>query len=169
MVHFFTLSKKIEMMGKISYYSKEGYEKLKKQLEELEAQKPVYAQRIAEARELGDLSENAEYHAAREALSLLERKIAQVQEMLFNARVIDESELDNDLVLLLSKVKVKNVDTGQIMHFTIVSPGEADFKTSKISTESPLAKGLLRKKVGDVAEIDVPAGKLRLEILEISR
>ena len=156
-------------MGKISYYTKEGYEKLKKQLEELEAQKPVIAQRIADARELGDLSENAEYHAAREALALLEHKIAQVQEMLYNARIVDESELDSDMVLLLSKVKVKNLNTGQIMNFTIVSPGEADFKSGKISTDSPLAKGLLRKKVGDVAEIQVPAGLLRLEILEISR
>ncbi|NPA45925.1 MAG: transcription elongation factor GreA [Chlorobi bacterium] len=156
-------------MGNISYYTKESYEKLKKQLEELEAQKPVIAQRIADARELGDLSENAEYHAAREALSLLEYKIAQLQEKLSNARIVDTSELDTDKVLLLSKVKVKNLDNGQIMHFTIVSPGEGDFKSGKLSTDSPLAKGLLRKKVGDVAEIQVPAGLLRLEILDISR
>jgi len=156
-------------MGKIAYYTKEGYEKLKKQLEELEAQKPQVAQRIAEARELGDLSENAEYHAAREALALLEMKIAQMRELLFNARIVDESELDSDMVLLLSKVKVKNLDTGTVHEYTIVSPGESDFRTGKISTESPLGKGLLRKKVGDIAEIEVPAGKLRLEVLEISR
>ncbi len=156
-------------MGKIAYYTKEGYQKLKKQLEELEAKKPEVAQRIADARELGDLSENAEYHAAREALALLEMKIAQLREQLFNARIVDESELDSDMVLLLSKVKVKNLDTGQIQQFTIVSPGESDFRTGKIATDSPLGKGLLRKKVGDVAEIQVPAGKLRLEILDISR
>ena len=156
-------------MGKIAYYTKEGLEQLKQKLQALHEEKHQVAQRIAEARELGDLSENAEYHAAREKLALVERKIAGVQEMLFNARLIDESELDNSRVMLLSKVKVKNLDTGAELEYTLVSPGEADFLRGKISVESPVGKGLLQKQVGEVAEIQVPAGLLRLEILEISR
>ncbi len=156
-------------MGKIAYFSKEGLEKLQKELKELRAEHPKIAQRIAEARELGDLSENAEYHAAREAMALLEMKIAKLEETLANARVLDESDMDTDMVLILSNVKVKNLDTGKELVYTLVSPGEADYKQNKISIESPIGKGLLRKKVGDIAEIEVPAGIMRFEILEITR
>ncbi len=156
-------------MGKIAYFSEEGLQKLKDELKALRAEHPKIAQRIAEARELGDLSENSEYHAAREAMALLEMKIARLQETLANARVLDDSQLATDMVLILSKVKVKNLTTGAVQEFTLVSPGEADFKQGKISIESPVGKGLLRKKVGDIAEIQVPAGLMRFEILEISR
>ncbi|NPA43755.1 MAG: transcription elongation factor GreA [Chlorobi bacterium] len=155
-------------MSKIAYFSKEGYEKLKKELQALLDEKPKIAQRIAEARELGDLSENSEYHAAREALALLEMKIHQLQETLANARVLDE-ELDTDMALILSTVTFENLDTGQETSYTLVSPGEADFSQNKISIESPIGKALLRKRVGDIVEVQVPAGLMRLKIKNITR
>ncbi len=156
-------------MGKPVYYSKEGLQKIKDELQALLQEKPKIAQRIAEARELGDLSENSEYHAAREALALIEMKIAQLQETIFNARILDESELDPDLALILSKVTVKNLDTGKEEIFTLVAPAEANFKEKKISIESPVGKALLRKRVGDKVEVKVPVGLLRFEILKIER
>ncbi len=156
-------------MSKPVYYSKEGLQKIKDELDKLLKEKPKVAQRIAEARELGDLSENSEYHAAREALALLEMKIAQLQETLFNARVLDDSDLDPDLALILSKVTVRNLDTGKEEVFTLVAPAEANFKEKKISIESPVGKALLRKRVGDKVEVKVPVGVLRFEIIKIER
>ncbi len=156
-------------MGKIAYFSKEGLQKLKDDLDKLLKEKPKVAQRIAEARELGDLSENSEYHAAREALALLEMKIHQLQETLSNARLLDDSDIDPDKALILSTVTFVNLDTKKEFTYTLVSPGEADFKQKKISIESPIGKGLLGKKVGDEIEIQVPAGLMRIKILKITR
>ncbi len=156
-------------MGKISYFSKEGLQKLKKELEDLLKEKPKIAQRIADARELGDLSENSEYHAAREALALLEMKIYQLQETLANARVLKDDDLDPDLALILSTVTFVNLDTGKESTYTLVSSGEADIREKKISIESPIGKGLLGKRVGDEVEIQVPAGKMRIKITKITR
>ncbi len=156
-------------MGKISYYSKNGLKKLKAELEELLKEKPKIAQRIAEARELGDLSENSEYHAAREALALLELKIHKLQETLSNARVLEDDDLDPDLALILSTVTYVNTDTGKEYTYTLVSPGEADFKQKKISIESPIGKALLGKRVGDEVEVEVPAGIMRIKIKNITR
>ena len=156
-------------MGKISYFSKEGLKKLKDELNELMKEKPKIAQRIAEARELGDLSENSEYHAAREALALLEMKIHRLQETLANARVLDVDDLDPDKALILSTVTFVNLDTGKEFTYTLVSTGEADIREKKISIESPIGKGLLGKKVGDEVEIQVPAGTMRIKITKITR
>jgi len=155
-------------MSKVSYYSKEGYKKLKQELEELLKEKPKIAQRIADARELGDLSENSEYHAAREALAMLEMKIHQLQETLANARVLKE-DLDPDLALILSTVTFENLDTGQEFTYTLVSPAEADFANKKVSIEAPIGKALLGKRVGDEFEIQVPAGTMRVKIKKITR
>jgi transcription elongation factor GreA len=156
-------------MGKIAYFSKEGLKKLKAELNELLKEKPKIAQRIAEARELGDLSENSEYHAAREALALLEMKIHQLQETLANARVLDDKDLDPDKALILSTVTFVNLDTRKEFTYTLVSSGEADIREKKISIESPIGKGLLGKKVGDEVEIQVPAGTMRIKITKITR
>jgi transcription elongation factor GreA len=124
---------------------------------------------IAEARDKGDLSENAEYHAAKEAQGMLEMRISKLEELVRNARIIDESKLDVSKVLILSNVKIKNIKTGAMLNYTIVPESEADLKTGKISVNSPIAKGLLGKKVGDRTEIAVPAGILTLQIVEITR
>ena len=137
------------------------------QLKDIE--RPKASQAIAEARDKGDLSENAEYDAAKEAQGLLELKISKLEEIVSNARIIDESKLDDSKVLVLSKVKVKKIDNGMIMSYTLVAQKEADLKSGKISVESPIGKGLLGKKVGEIAEIQVPNGKIELEIIEISR
>lgn len=157
-------------MADITYYSKEGLEKLKEELQSLKTEgRASIARAIAEARDKGDLSENAEYDAAKEAQGLHEAKIAKLEEVLANARLIDESKLDTSKVLALSIVKLKNTKNGAIMTYQLVSETEADLKSGKISVKSPIAQGLLGKSVGDKAEIDVPAGKIELEILEISR
>jgi len=157
-------------MSKINYYTPEGLQKLKDQLEELKTvQRPSISQQIGEARDKGDLSENAEYDAAKEAQGMLEMKIAKLEAMYAGARVIDESQLDTDKVLALSIVKIKNLTTNANMTFTLVAESEADIKTGKISVSSPIGSGLLGKKVGEVAEIQVPAGLVKFEILEISR
>jgi transcription elongation factor GreA len=157
-------------MAEVAYFTKEGLEKLK---EELQYQKTVgrsnISKAIAEARDKGDLSENAEYDAAKEAQGLHEAKIAQLQETVANARLLDESKLDTSKVLALSFVKIKNRKNNTVMSYQLVSESEADMKSGKISVTSPIAKGLLGKKVGEVAEITVPAGKIEFEILEISR
>ena len=132
-------------------------------------ERPRIIQAIAEARDKGDLSENAEYDAAKEAQGLLEAKIADLQDLIFNARVLDESKIDTSKVLLYSTVKIKNTKTKAVMTYSIVPEKEADFKSGKISINSPIGQGLLGKKVGEIAEITVPAGKMFFEILEITR
>ncbi|MBL6655820.1 MAG: transcription elongation factor GreA [Flavobacteriaceae bacterium] len=157
-------------MSKIAYYTKEGLEKLRKELNELkDVERPKASQAIAEARDKGDLSENAEYDAAKEAQGLLEMRISKLEETLSNARIIDESQLDTSKVLILSTVKLLNKVNKQNMTFTLVAESEADLKSGKISVNSPIGKGLLGKAVGDVAEIQVPNGVLQLEVLEITR
>ncbi len=157
-------------MSKVSYYTAEGLKKLKEELNHLrDVERPKASQAIAEARDKGDLSENAEYDAAKEAQGLLEMKIAKMEELLANARLIDESQLDTSKVLVLSTVKLKNRKNGQVMSYTLVAESEADLKAGKISVTSPIGKGLLGKQVGDSAEIQVPNGKLTFDILEISR
>ena len=157
-------------MSTVSYYTEDGLKKLKDELEHLKfVERPNISQQIAEARDKGDLSENAEYDAAKEAQGMLEMKIAKLEEMYSGARVIDESQLDTDKVLALSIVKIRNLNTKAEMTFTLVAETEADIKTGKISVNSPIGTGLLGKKVGEVAEIQVPAGIVKFEILHISR
>ena len=157
-------------MSTVSYYTEEGLQKLKEELEHLKfVERPSISNQIAEARDKGDLSENAEYDAAKEAQGMLEMKIAKLESMYAGARVIDESQLDTDKVLALSIVKIKNLSTNAVMTFTLVAESEADVKTGKISISSPIGTGLLGMKVGDIAEIQVPAGLVKFEILEISR
>ncbi|MCO5724530.1 transcription elongation factor GreA [Robiginitalea marina] len=157
-------------MSKVSYYTKEGLQKLKDELNHLrDVERPRASQAIAEARDKGDLSENAEYDAAKEAQGLLEMKIAKMEELLANARLIDESQLDTSRVLVLSTVKLKNEQNGMEMTYTLVAESEADLKAGKISVTSPIGKGLLGKKEGETAEIQVPNGTLKFRILEITR
>ncbi|GAB1463579.1 transcription elongation factor GreA [Pedobacter sp.] len=157
-------------MAEITYYSKEGLEKLKEELHQLKTEgRASIAKAIAEARDKGDLSENAEYDAAKEAQGLHEAKIAKLETTLANSRLLDESKLDLSKVLALSIVKIKNVKNGATMTYQLVAESEADLKSGKISVKSPIAQGLLGKSVGDKTEIDVPAGKIEFEILEISR
>ena len=157
-------------MSKIQYYTEEGYNNINKELDHMRAvERPHISQQIADARDKGDLSENAEYDAAKEAQGLLEMKIAQLENILANARIIDESQLDNSKVLVLSNVKIKNQANGATVTYTLVSAKEADLKAGKISVESPIGKGLLGKVVGDIAEVTIPNGVIKFEILEISR
>ena len=157
-------------MSTISYYTEEGLQKLKEELEHLKfVDRPSISNQIAEARDKGDLSENAEYDAAKEAQGMLEMKIAKLEAMYASARIIDESQLDTDKVLALSIVKIKNLATKKEMTFTLVAESEADVKTGKISISSPIGTGLLGKKVGEIAEITVPAGLMKFEIIHISR
>lgn len=157
-------------MSETKYFTQEGLQKLKAELEDLMIkERPKISQMIAEARDKGDLSENAEYDAAKEAQGMLELKISQLQDLIMSARVIDESKMDNSKVLLLSKVKIKNLKNGSTMLYVLVPEKEADLKQGKISVNSPIAKGLLGKTVGEQVEIQVPAGKMTFEIVEISR
>ena len=157
-------------MKKVSYYTAEGLKKLRDELNQLkDVERPRASQAIAEARDKGDLSENAEYDAAKEAQGLLEMKIAKLEELVANARIIDESQLDVSKVLVLSTVKLKNLANKMQITYTLVAESEADLKAGKISVSSPIGKGLLGKSVGEIAEIKVPSGTLKLEILEISR
>lgn len=159
-----------EAMSKVSYYTAEGLKKLREELNQLkDVERPRASQAIAEARDKGDLSENAEYDAAKEAQGLLELKISKMEEIYANARLIDESQLDTSKVLVHSLVKIKNQTNGTEMKYKLVAQSEADLKTGKISVDSPIGKGLLGKKVGDTAEITVPNGTLKFEIMEISR
>lgn len=154
----------------MNYVTKEGLAKMKAELEQLESiERPKITQQIAEARDKGDLSENAEYDAAKEAQGLLEMKIAKLEELVASARVIDESQLDTSKVLILSTVKLKNKANNAVMTYTLVAESEADLKTGKISVSSPIGRGLLGKSVGDIAEIKVPNGTLQMEIIEITR
>jgi len=157
-------------MSNVSYYTAEGLKKLRDELRQLkDIERPKASQAIADARDKGDLSENAEYDAAKEAQGMLEMKIAKLEEVLAGARLIDESQLDTSKVLVLSKVKIKNQTNGMEMVYTLVADGEADLACGKISVNSPNGKGLLGKSVGEFAEIQVPNGVMEFDILEISR
>ena len=157
-------------MSKVSYYTEEGLKKLRAELDKLrDIERPKASQAIAEARDKGDLSENAEYDAAKEAQGMLEMQIAKLENTLANARIINESELDTSKVLVLSTVEVKNKANGAQMKYTLVAQSEADLKSGKISVDSPIGTGLLGKKVGDIAIITVPNGSIELEIVSIAR
>jgi len=156
-------------MAKISYVTEQGLEKLKKELEYLESvERPKISQQIAEARDKGDLSENAEYDAAKEAQGMLEMKISKLKDTIANSRILDQSKLNTSTVQILNKVKIKNKKNGAVMEYTIVSESEANLKEGKMSVNTPIAKGLLGKKVGDVAQVQVPNGLMEFEIVEIS-
>ena len=156
-------------MAHVSYMTEEGLAKLKQELEHLTSvERPAISAQIAEARDKGDLSENAEYDAAKEAQGMLEAKIARLEDLLANARIIDESKIDTSKVQILNKVKIKNTKNNQQMEYMLVSESESDIKSGKISVATPIAKGLLGKKVGDVVDIKVPSGMMSFEILEIS-
>ncbi|OUO02600.1 transcription elongation factor GreA [Bacteroides clarus] len=153
----------------MAYMSEEGYNKLLADLKQLETvERPKIVTAIAEARDKGDLSENAEYDAAKEAQGLLEMKINKLKQVIADAKIIDESKLKTDSVQILNKVELKNVKNGMKMTYTIVSESEANLKEGKISVNTPIAQGLLGKKVGDVAEIKVPQGMINLEVVNIS-
>ena len=157
-------------MSDVAYYSAEGLKKLRDELEHLEhTERPRVTQEISDARDKGDLSENAEYHAAKEEQSMLEYKIAQLKNTLSKARLIDESLLDTSKVLALSKVKIKNLDNKMEFEYTLVADAVSDLSQGKLSVSSPIGKGLLGKEVGDVTEIQVPSGMMKFEILSISR
>ena len=157
-------------MSQISYYTEEGLNKLKEELHQMKTvQRPAISEQIAEARDKGDLSENAEYDAAKEAQGLLEMKISKLEAIISNARLIDESNIDTSKVLILSKVKIRNVANGMEMEYTLVAENEADLKAKKISIDSPIGKGLLGKKQGDIADVQTPTGIIKFEVVEISR
>ena len=154
----------------ITYMTEEGYRKMMEEINYLETYKrPEISKQIAEARDKGDLSENAEYDAAKEAQGMLEMKIAQMKDMIAKARLIDDSKLDTDTVQILTRVKIKNTKNNAVMQYMLVSDTEANLKEGKIAVSTPIAKGLLGKKVGDKADIQVPSGMMTFEILEITR
>lgn len=156
-------------MSEIIYLTEEGLQKLKDELERLvNIERPAISKQIAEARDKGDLSENAEYDAAKEAQGLLEMKISKLQQTIINARIIDPSQIDTESVQILNKVTLKNLKTGAVMEYTIVSESEANLKEKKISVNTPIAKGILGKKVGDIVDVQVPSGNVTFEILKIS-
>ena len=157
-------------MSQINYYSASGLKKLKDELKELETvERPKISQQIGEAIDKGDLSENAEYDAAKEAQGLLEMKISKLKNVLSTARLLDESQMDASKVLILSTVLIKNIKINKEFKYTLVAENEADVKANKISINSPIGKGLFGKKVGDIAQVQVPNGTMELEILEITR
>lgn len=156
-------------MSKVSYMTEEGLAKLKKELDQLtRVERPAISEQIAEARDKGDLSENAEYDAAKEAQGMLEMKIAKLEEVVANARILDSSKIDTSTVQIMNKVKLKNCKTDKVVEYMIVSESESDIKAGRISVETPIARGLLGKKVGEVADISVPSGNMSFEIMEIS-
>ena len=156
-------------MSDIKYFTQEGFDKITEELNFLkQVERPRITQEIADARDKGDLSENAEYDAAKEAQGMLEAKIAKLEEQLSHARILDESELDTSSVHLLTKVTIKNLDNDMQLTYAIVPEAESDLMAKKISVESPIAKGLLGKKVGEIAEISVPSGIVKFEIITIS-
>ena len=157
-------------MAAYSYYTEEGLKKLKDELQEMKTKgRSAIAAAIAEARDKGDLSENAEYDAAKDAQGLLELKISKLEEVVGNARLIDENMIDLSKVSILSKVKIKNIRNGNTMNYTLVAEEEADLKTGRISVKSPIGAGLLGKKVGEKATVNAPAGSIEFEIIEIDR
>ncbi|HDR50786.1 MAG TPA: transcription elongation factor GreA [Mariniphaga anaerophila] len=156
-------------MSRVTYLTKEGLKKLKNELDRLtNVERPAISKQIGEAIEKGDISENAEYDAAKDAQGMLEAKIAELQSKIANARILDESKIDTSQVQILNKVKIKNKKNNTTMQYTIVPEGEANVKQGKISATTPIAKGLMGKKVGDVVEIKVPSGLIPFEIIEIS-
>ena len=160
----------INPMSEISYYTEEGLSNLKKEIKNLESvERPKISQQIAEARDKGDLSENAEYDAAKEAQGMLEARISKLKNKLANARLIDDSEIDDSKVFILSTVKIKNVKNSMEMTYTLVAENEADIKAGKISVDSPIGKGLLGKEVGQIADISTPVGIMKFEIVSIQR
>ena len=157
-------------MSDSKYFTEEGLAHLKEELDQLlTIERPKISQQIAEARDKGDLSENAEYDAAKEAQGMLELKISKIQEKLANARIIDESKMDKSKIYILTTVTIKNLKNGKTMKYTLVPEEESDLKQFKISVESPIAKGLLGKSVGEQVEIKVPAGVIPFEVVEITR
>lgn len=153
----------------ITYMTKEGYKKKMEEIAYLESvERPRISAAIAEARDKGDLSENSEYDAAKEAQGMLEMKISQLKEMVANSRILDESKLNNDEVQILNKVKIKNVANGMVMEYTIVADSEANLREKKIASSTPIAQGLLGHKIGEIVEIKVPSGLMKFEIVEIS-
>ena len=157
-------------MGEVKYFTEEGLKRLRDELEHLQnIERPNISKMIAEARDKGDLSENAEYDAAKNAQGMLELKISKLQEEISNARIIDETKMDNSKVLILSTVTMKNLNNGMQVKYTLVPEKEANIRENKLSVSSPIAKGLLGKKIGDVVEIQVPAGKMNFEVIEITR
>jgi transcription elongation factor GreA len=157
-------------MSNISHVTEEGLQKLKDELDHLmNVERPSISKQIAEARDKGDLSENAEYDAAKEAQGLLEMRISKLKDTIANSRIIDESKIDTSKVQILNKVKIRNTKNNTTMVYTIVAESEADLKVNKLSVNTPIAKGLLGKKVGDVVEIKIPSGSVAFEIVEISK
>lgn len=158
------------VMSKITYLTKEGLQRLHKELEQLRTvERPAISQMIAEARDKGDLSENAEYDAAKEAQGMLELKISKLEDTIANARIIDESRIDTDRVQILNKVKIKNKSNNTVMEYIIVAESEANLKEGKLSIGTPIAKALLGKTVGESVEVKIPSGTVTFEIVEISR
>ena len=157
-------------MSDFAYYTEEGLKKLKDELHEMKTvQRPRISEQIAEARDKGDLSENAEYDAAKEAQGLLEMKIAKMEELVSKARIIDNTLMDNSKVFILSRVKIKKVNNNMEMEYTLVAESEADLKEKKISVDSPIGKGLLGKKVGDIADVQTPNGIMKFVVMDITR
>jgi transcription elongation factor GreA len=157
-------------MANYVYITEEGLQKLKKDLEQLtKVERPSISQQIAEARDKGDLSENAEYDAAKEAQGMLEMKIVKLEDQIAKARIIDESKIDTESVQILNKVSIKNKANNSVLVYTLVSESEADLKAGKISVTTPIAKGLLGKKVGDIVTVQVPSGSVEYEVIKISR
>ena len=155
-------------MSQIHYLTQKGLDDLKAELDALLAQRPVISRAIAEARDKGDLSENAEYDAAREAQGMLELKITKLQDQIANARVIDESRLNTDSVQMLTKVKIKNVKTGAVVEYQLVGESEANFKEGKLAAATPIGKALMGRKKGAIVDVTVPSGVLQFEILDIT-
>ncbi|MFP4019869.1 MAG: transcription elongation factor GreA [Bacteroidales bacterium] len=156
-------------MAKLSYVTEEGLKKLTEELKQLETvERPKISKQIAEARDKGDLSENAEYDAAKDAQGMLEMRIQKLKDTIANSRILDQSKIDTDTVQIMNKVRIKNKKNGAEMEYTIVSESEANLKEGKISVNSPIAQGLLGTKVGDEVEIEVPSGKIPFEVLDIS-
>jgi len=156
-------------MSKVTYLTEEGLQKLRKELEQLKTvERPAISRMIAEARDKGDLSENAEYDAAKEAQGMLELRISKLEDLIANARIIDESKIDTTQVQILNKVKLKNLKTNAVVEYTLVAESEANLKENKLSISTPIGKALIGKKVGDVVEVQVPSGLMKFEILGIS-
>lgn len=157
-------------MSNLNYYTEEGLQKLKDELRQMRTvERPKISQQIADARDKGDLSENAEYDAAKEAQGHLEARIAKLEDLVANARLIDESQMDTSKAFVLSKVKIKNLSNNVTLEYTLVAESEASLAQKKISVDSPIGKALLGKSVGDVVEVKIPAGLVKFELLEISR
>lgn len=167
---FFLLFQSVNNMANVIYITEDGLSSIKKELEHLRTvERPAISRQIAEARDKGDLSENAEYDAAKEAQGLLEMKIARLEAQVAGARIIDESRIDTDSVQVLNRVKIKNKNNNTTLEYVLVPESEANLKLGKIAVSTPIAKGLLGKKVGEVVEINIPSGKVQYEIMEISR